>query len=151
MHGGNVEHQAQGVPLADSRARGTGADRPASAARRWRVLAVTSVAVFMALLDVTIVNIAVPDIRRSYAGDTLGDLSWILNGYNIVFAAALAPAGRLADRVGRKRMFICGVLVFLAASALCAIALGRVRARQVYSLSEPSNLRATPKPGQTPA
>ena len=115
MHGGNVEHQAQGVPLADSRARGTGADRPASAAR------------------------------------TLGDLSWILTGYNIVFAAALVPAGRLADRVGRKRMFICGVLVFLAASALCAIALGRVRARQVYSLSEPSNLRATPKPGQTPA
>jgi EmrB/QacA subfamily drug resistance transporter len=90
-------------------------------ARRWKVLAVTSVAVFMALLDVTIVNIAFPDIRRSFAQDSLGDLSWILNGYNVVFAAALVPAGRLADRVGRKRMFMCGVLVFLAASALCGV------------------------------
>jgi MFS family permease len=76
------------------------------------------VAVFMALLDVTIVNIAVPDIRTSFPQDSLGDLSWILNGYNIVFAAALVPAGRLADRVGRKRRFIGGVLVFLAASLL---------------------------------
>jgi EmrB/QacA subfamily drug resistance transporter len=89
--------------------------------RRWKVLAVTSVAVFMALLDVTIVNIAFPDIRRSFPHDSLGDLSWILNGYNIVFAAALVPAGRLADRLGRKRLFITGVLVFVAASVLCGV------------------------------
>lgn len=90
-------------------------------ARRWKVLAVTSVAVFMALLDVTIVNIAFSGIRRSFPQDSLGDLSWILNGYNIVFAATLVPAGRLADRLGRKRMFICGVLVFLGASVLCGL------------------------------
>jgi EmrB/QacA subfamily drug resistance transporter len=90
-------------------------------ARRWTVLIVTSVAVFMALIDVTIVNIAFPDIRRSFSGDSLGDLSWILNGYNIVFAAALVPAGRLADRVGRKRIFLVGVLLFLAASVLCGL------------------------------
>jgi MFS family permease len=100
---------------------GTGPTVAKRVARRWKVLAVTSVAVFMALLDVTIVNIAFPDIRASFPQDSLGDLSWILNGYNIVFAAALVPAGRLADRVGRKRMFIGGVLVFLAASLLCGV------------------------------
>jgi EmrB/QacA subfamily drug resistance transporter len=90
-------------------------------ARRWKVLAVTSVAVFMALLDVTIINIAFPDIRRSFPADSLGSLSWVLNGYNIVFAAALVPAGRLADRIGRKRLFIWGLLVFLTASVLCGV------------------------------
>jgi len=90
-------------------------------ARRWKVLIVTSVAVFMALLDVTIVNIAFADIRKSFPQNSLGDLSWVLNGYNIVFAAALMPAGRLADRLGRKRLFVTGVLVFLAASVLCGV------------------------------
>jgi EmrB/QacA subfamily drug resistance transporter len=88
--------------------------------RRWKVLLVTSVAVFMALLDVTIVNIAFPDMRRSFAGEPLANLSWILNAYNIIFAAALIPAGRLADRFGRRRFFLGGIVVFLAASALCA-------------------------------
>jgi MFS family permease len=62
-------------------------------ARRWKVLIATSVAVFMALLDVTIVNIAFPDIRTSFPHDSLSDLSWILNGYNIVFAGRIG-AGR---------------------------------------------------------
>src|SRR3954453_20883312 len=66
--------------------------------RKWQVLLVTSVAVFMSFLDVTIVNIAFPDIRASFADTSLADLSWILNAYNIVFAALLVPAGRLADR-----------------------------------------------------
>lgn len=90
-------------------------------ARRWKVLMVTSVAVFMALLDVTIVNIAFPDIRRSFPQNSLDNLSWVLNGFNIVFAAALVPAGRLADRLGRKRLFMVGVGVFLAASVLCGL------------------------------
>jgi EmrB/QacA subfamily drug resistance transporter len=85
-------------------------------------LIVTSTAAFMALLDVTIVNIAFPDIRVSFRGDSLAGLSWILNGYSVVFAAALVPAGRLADRFGRKRMFLAGVLVFLVASAVCGLA-----------------------------
>jgi EmrB/QacA subfamily drug resistance transporter len=91
-------------------------------ARRWKVLIVTSVAVFMALLDVTIVNIAFPDIRESFPADSLSDLSWVLSGYNVVFAAALVPAGRIADRIGRRRVFLAGALVFLVASVACGLA-----------------------------
>jgi len=91
-------------------------------ARRWQVLLVTAVAVFMSFLDVTIVNIAFPDIRASFPGSSLNQLSWILNAYSIVFAAALVPAGRLADRFGRRRFFFLGTFVFLAASAICGAA-----------------------------
>ncbi|GAB3889094.1 MFS transporter [Kibdelosporangium lantanae] len=78
----------------------------------------------MALLDVTIVNIAFPDLRRSFPGASLADLSWVLNAYNVVFAAALVPVGRLADRVGRRRLFLAGLVVFLAASLACGLAPG---------------------------
>ena len=91
-------------------------------ARRWQVLLVTSVAVFMSFLDTTIVNIAFPDIRASFPESSLSQLSWILNAYNIVFAAALIPAGRLADRFGRRRFFFLGVFVFLGASVACGAA-----------------------------
>jgi EmrB/QacA subfamily drug resistance transporter len=91
-------------------------------ARRWQVLLVTAVAVFMSFLDVTIVNIAFPDIRASFPGSSLSRLSWILNAYSIVFAAALVPAGRLADRFGRRRFFFLGLVAFLAASVACGAA-----------------------------
>jgi len=68
------------------------------------------------------VNIAFPSIRATFPGASLGGLSWVINAYNIVFASLLVPAGRLADRVGRKRVFLGGVLVFLAASAACGLA-----------------------------
>jgi EmrB/QacA subfamily drug resistance transporter len=90
--------------------------------RKWQVLLVTSVAVFMSFLDVTIVNIAFPEIRASFAGSSLADLSWILNAYNIVFAALLVPAGRLADRFGRRRTFVTGLLTFLGASVAAGLA-----------------------------
>jgi EmrB/QacA subfamily drug resistance transporter len=90
--------------------------------QRWKVLLVTSVAVFMGFLDVTIVNIAFPDVEASFSGTSLAGLSWILNAYNIVFAALLVPAGRLSDRVGRRRMFFVGVWTFLAASTVCGLA-----------------------------
>jgi EmrB/QacA subfamily drug resistance transporter len=91
-------------------------------ARRWQVLTVTSIAVFMSFLDLSIVNIAFPDIRASFADVSLPHLSWILNAYNVVFAAALIPAGRLADRFGRRRLFYVGAVAFLAASVLCGLA-----------------------------
>jgi EmrB/QacA subfamily drug resistance transporter len=91
-------------------------------AHRWKVLAVTSIGLFMASLDLFIVNIAFPDLSRSFGDASLSSLSWVLNGYAIVFAALLVPAGRIADRIGRKRVFITGLLLFSAASALCAVA-----------------------------
>src|SRR4051794_23116669 len=89
---------------------------------RWKVLTVVSVAVFMVSLDLFIVNIAFPDIERDFAGTSVAGLSWVLNAYAIVFAALLVPAGRLADRFGRRRAFLGGLLVFLLGSALCGAA-----------------------------
>jgi len=83
---------------------------------------VTAVAVFMSFLDVTIVNIAFPNLRADFATTSLPVLSWVINGYGVVFAAALIPAGRLADRIGRRRLFLVGIVVFLLASALCGLA-----------------------------
>jgi EmrB/QacA subfamily drug resistance transporter len=90
--------------------------------RRWKVFFVTAVAVFMAFLDVTIVNVAFPSIRGAFPDVSLAGLSWVLNAYNIVFAALLVPAGRLADLLGRRRLFFWGLGVFMAASALCGLA-----------------------------
>jgi EmrB/QacA subfamily drug resistance transporter len=90
--------------------------------RRWKVLLVTGVAVFMAFLDVTIVNVAFPSIEAAFPSSSLASLSWVLNAYNIVFAALLVPAGRLADLVGRRRIFFVGLGLFLFASALCGLA-----------------------------
>jgi len=80
--------------------------------------------VFMSSLDLFIVNLAFPYIAREYAGTSLSSLSWVLNGYTIVFAAVLVPAGRWADRVGRRRLFIAGLAVFGAGSLLCGLAPG---------------------------
>ena len=90
--------------------------------REWQILLVTTVAVFMAFLDVTIVNVAFPSISADFPGTSLADLSWVLNAYNIVFAALLVPAGRLADRVGQRRLFFGGLWLFLAGSVLCGLA-----------------------------
>ena len=90
--------------------------------RKWVVAAVVCVGVFMASLDLFIVNIAFPAIARHFGGASLGSLSWILNGYAIVFAALLVPAGRWADAFGRKRTFLLGLGIFVLASAACALA-----------------------------
>ena len=81
---------------------------------------ITSVGLFMASLDLFIVNIAFPDLAARLHRRLAARLSWVLNAYAIVFAALLVPAGRIADRVGRKRVFVAGLLLFSAASALCA-------------------------------
>ncbi|MEU0537253.1 MFS transporter [Amycolatopsis tolypomycina] len=86
------------------------------------VLLVVSTAAFLASLDTFIVTIAFPGIRAAFPGDDLATLSWVLNGYTVLFAACLAPAGRLADRYGRRRLFLAGVAVFTLASAACAAA-----------------------------
>jgi EmrB/QacA subfamily drug resistance transporter len=90
--------------------------------RKWRVTLIVGAGVFMASLDLFIVNIAFPSIARHFGGASLSSLSWILSGYAIVFAALLVPAGRWADAFGRKRAFLLGLAVFVAASAACALA-----------------------------
>jgi EmrB/QacA subfamily drug resistance transporter len=92
--------------------------------RASRVTAVLTVCVgvFMASLDLFIVNIAFPDIRTSFGGTSLSDLSWVLTAYAIAFGALLVPAGRWADRVGRKSVYLLGLGIFTVASAACAAA-----------------------------
>ena len=90
--------------------------------RQWKVLAVVSAAVFMSSLDLFIVNIALPSIRHGFHGSSVSSLSWVLNAYAIVFAALLVPAGALADRFGRRRAFIAGLIVFALGSLLCGAA-----------------------------
>ncbi|HYB47323.1 MAG TPA: MFS transporter, partial [Streptosporangiaceae bacterium] len=86
------------------------------------VLAIASLGSAVAFIDATIVNIALPDIARSFPGTSLPTLSWILNAYNIVFAAFLMAAAGLADSLGRRRVFVFGLALFTAGSLLCAIA-----------------------------
>ena len=92
--------------------------RRRSLSREWKVLLLSSLAVFMVFLDVTIVNIAFPAIRHTFADTSLSDLSWVLNGYNVVVAALLVPAGRIADRLGRRRVFFVGLALFLLGSVI---------------------------------
>jgi EmrB/QacA subfamily drug resistance transporter len=97
---------------------------PAPSARQVRaVVGVLSLAVFMSSLDLFIVNLAFPYIGTEFGG-SLGSLSWVLNGYTVVFAAILVPAGRWADRAGRRRVFTAGLAAFAAGSALCGLAPG---------------------------
>jgi EmrB/QacA subfamily drug resistance transporter len=91
-------------------------------ARPWKVLIVDSVAVLMVSLDLFIVNVAFPRIAQDFGGASVATVSWVLNAYAIVVAALMVPAGRLADRHGRRRVFLAGFVVFLASSALCGIA-----------------------------
>jgi len=86
------------------------------------VLAIASLGASVAFVDATIVNIAFPDMERSFSGTAISSLSWVLNVYNIVFAAFLVAAGKLADLLGRRRVFIFGLELFTAASLLCALA-----------------------------
>lgn len=79
-------------------------------------------AAFMAMLDVFVVNIAFTQIGESYPGSSPADLSWVLNGYTIVYAALLIPAGRFSDRFGRKTGFLVGLGVFTSAGLACAMA-----------------------------
>jgi EmrB/QacA subfamily drug resistance transporter len=86
------------------------------------VFTVVAAGIAMVNLDLFIVNVAIPSIGRAFGGAELSSLSWVLNAYAIVFAALLVPAGRAADRIGRRKAFLVGVVVFAVASAACAFA-----------------------------
>jgi len=89
--------------------------------RRWKALSVTLVAGFMVLLDVSIVNVALPSLRSGlHAGDS--DVQWVLSGYALTFGLLLVPAGRLGDARGRRTVFMVGLGLFTVASAACGLA-----------------------------
>lgn len=90
--------------------------------RRWKVLTLVSLGVFMVSLDLFIVNVAFPKIEANFHGSSISSVSWVLNAYAIVLAALMVSAGRLADRHGRRRAFLVGLLVFVVGSALCGAA-----------------------------
>jgi EmrB/QacA subfamily drug resistance transporter len=103
----------------------SGANAPGQGYSKKRValiVAVLSLAAFMSSLDLFIVNLAFPYISRDFHGSSLDSLSWVLNGYSILFAAVLVPAGRWADRIGRRRMFVAGLVVFTLGSILSGVA-----------------------------
>lgn len=87
-----------------------------------QVLAIVCAGIVLANLDLFIVNVALPDIARDFGGATLDDLSWILNGYAIVYASLLVFFGRLAERYSRNNSFLLGIAIFTAASAACSAA-----------------------------
>ncbi|MEI6045818.1 MAG: MFS transporter, partial [Chloroflexota bacterium] len=86
----------------------------------WLVLTSLMFGFFMSLLDATIVNIALTNIQTSLKAD-LTTVSWVLSGYNLVFAVLLVTMGRFADQFGRKRLFMIGMVLFSLGSLLCAI------------------------------
>ena len=89
--------------------------------RRWLALFVLLIANFMNLIDVTIVNVALPSMRENL-GATDSQIEWVIAAYILAFALGLLPFGRLGDIFGRTRMFLIGVASFTIASALCGLA-----------------------------
>ena len=85
----------------------------------WRVFAIACIAIFMVSLDTTILYAGFNNILHSFPGSTAADLSWAMNAYSIVYAAMLIPSGGIADKYGRKKVFILGVLLFVSASFAC--------------------------------
>jgi len=92
------------------------------AANPWSVLGIASLAAFMVFLDTQVLFVAFDDIRASFPTVSFAAMSWTLSAYTIALAAALVPSGRLADRFGRRRTFLVGLVAFTLASALCAAA-----------------------------
>ena len=95
---------------------------PSAAASPWPVFWVVSVAVFLVSMDGTMLFAAFSALRAGFPQATPADLSWVLNAYTVVYAAMLIPAGGLADRRGRKKVFLGGVALFVAASVACGLA-----------------------------
>lgn len=89
--------------------------------RKWWTLVAVAVGTFMLLLDVTIVNVALPDIAQDLDA-TLADLQWVIDAYALTLAAFQLTAGSLADRFGRQRVFAIGIVVFTLGSGLCGVA-----------------------------
>ena len=89
--------------------------------RKWWTLGAVAVGLFMIMLDNTVVNVAVPSIQRELAVG-LSELQWIVTGYALSFAALMLTGGKLADMLGRRRIFVTGIVIFTIASLFCGLA-----------------------------
>jgi EmrB/QacA subfamily drug resistance transporter len=89
--------------------------------RKWRTLIIVCVGIFMLLLDITVVNVALPKIQTDLHS-SFTDLQWVVDAYSLMLASIVLNAGSLGDLLGRKRVFLIGVVLFTAASALCGAA-----------------------------
>src|SRR3972149_7695107 len=89
--------------------------------RKWWTLGAVAFALFMIMLDNTVVNVALPSIQRDL-GIGLSELEWTVNAYVLTFAVLLLSGGKLADRFGRRRGFVAGLAVFAASSLACGLA-----------------------------
>ena len=89
--------------------------------RKWWTLIAVCTATFMLLVDVTIVNVALPSIERDLGAD-FSDLQWVIDAYALTLAGFVLAAGSLADKVGRKRVFMFGLAIFTASSLACGLA-----------------------------
>ncbi len=98
-----------------------GGQEPAQRGNKWWTLVAVCLGTFMLLLDITIVNVALPDIQRAL-GSSFSDLQWIVDAYALTLAAFLLTAGSLADMYGRRLLYLIGLVVFTCASALCGFA-----------------------------
>jgi EmrB/QacA subfamily drug resistance transporter len=88
--------------------------------RKWWTLIAVSIGIFMLLLDITVVNVALPDIQRALHA-SFADLQWVVNAYALTLAALLLTAGAIADLVGRRRVFATGLVVFTLSSLVCGL------------------------------
>ncbi|WP_054813479.1 MFS transporter [Nocardia arizonensis] len=100
----------------------TRAPAPPTAAAARKTLLIACGAAFIAFLDLSVVNIAFPSMARDYPGTPPATLTWVVSGYAVAFAAFLTPAGRLADTLGRRRVFLSALAGFASTSLLCALA-----------------------------
>src|SRR4051794_13368876 len=90
-------------------------------ARKWWTLLAVTTATFMLLLDITVVNVALPSIREDL-GASFTDPQWVIDAYALTLAALVLTAGSLADRLGRRRVFAAGLAIFSFASLMCGLA-----------------------------
>ncbi len=118
-------HDAHPAHSASAEPGGAVAAKPGAdaAGGKWWTLAAVCFGTFMLLLDVTIVNVALPDIQASL-GSSFSDLQWVIDAYALTLAALLLTAGSLSDIFGRRRLYIIGLVLFTAASALCGASQG---------------------------